>query len=149
MQIMVDRIDVYRIGLLGHLVNDRNINQKLIGRQNGLHAIHAKPVLRNNDNPVNGRLGVRTLEYRGEALHVKRRLDFGGAEQHEVVRAGEGRHVSSIVLGGDEFKRVSPRANLTQHVAGVRFRTAHIVQVIIHMNAPISTKLRVLYELVA
>ena len=103
MQIMVDRIDVDGVGLLGHLVDDRNVNQKLVGRQNGLHAIHAETVLRNDYNPVDGRLGVGTLEYRGEALHVKRRLDFRRTEQHEFVRAGKGWHVTGVVLGGNEF----------------------------------------------
>ena len=112
MQIMVDRIDVDRIGLLGHLVDNGNVNQELVGRKDGLHAIHAEPIPRNDDNPVNGRLGVRTLEYRSKALHVKRRLDFGRAEQYELVRAGEGRHVASVVLGGNEFKRVRPCSNL-------------------------------------
>ena len=149
MQIMVDRIDIDRIGLLGHLVDNGDVNEEFVRGENGLHAIHAEPVLRNDDDSINGRLGVGTLEDRGEALHVKRRLDFRRAEQYEFVRAGEGRHVAGVVLGGNEFKRVGPRANLAQHVAGVGFRTAHVVQIIVHVYAPISAKLRVLYELVA
>ena len=146
---MVNRVNINRVSLLRHLINNRNINQELVGRQDGLHAIYAKPILRDNDNPVNGRLGVRTLEYCGEALHVKRRLDFRRTEQHEFVRTSKGRHVTGVVLGGNEFKRIGPRANLAQHVAGVRLRTTHVVQVVIHVDAPISAKLRIFDELMA
>ena len=80
MQIMVDRIDVHRIGLLGHLTDNGNIDEEFISSQDGLHAIHAETVLWDDDNPVDVRLRVRALEYRGETLYVKRRLDLGRAE---------------------------------------------------------------------
>ena len=114
-----------------------------------MHAVHAEPVLWDDDNPVDGRLGVRALEDGGEALHVKCGLEFRRAEQYEFVRAGKRRHVTRIVPGADKFQRVSPCANLAQHVAGVRFRTTHVVQIIAHMDAPIAAQFRVFHELVA
>ena len=149
MQIMVDRIDIDRVGLLGHLIDNGNVNQELVRGEDGLHAIHTELVLWNDDNPVDGRLGVRALEHRGEALHVKRGLDFGRTEQYEFVRAGERRHVTRIIPGADKLQSVRPCANLAQHVASVGFRRTHVIEVMLHVDTPIAAEFRILNELVA
>ena len=146
---MVDRVDVHRVGLLRHLIDDRNINQELIGGQDGLHTVHAESVLRDDDNPVDGRLGVRPLEYRSQTLHVKRALHLGGAEQHQFVGAGERRHVTRIIPGADELQRIGPRADLPEHVAGLSFRRPHVIEVVVHVDTPIAAQLGILDKLVA
>ena len=147
MQIMVNRVNVNRVRLLGHLIDDRNINEELIGRQNGLHTIHTKPILWDNDNPVDSRLGVRTLEYRRQTLNIQGALHLGRAEQHKFIRAGKRRHMTRIIPGADELERVGPRADLTQHVARLSLGRPHVVKVVVHMDTPIPAQLRVFHKL--
>ena len=127
MQIMVDAVDVHRVGLRGHLTQLRDGHEEFIRGQNRLHAVHAEPVGGDRDNPIHRRLRVGTLEHRGEALHVKRTLDLRGAEQHKFIRLGRSGHVTRVVLGGNDLEIIGPRSNLPQHAARVRLRTTHVV----------------------